>query len=126
MDPFALTEPELNSPERLLPEITNRSVLPPQGVPEATATQVPSKLPPPLPDPPPPLDRDVLRGASASGLLRRAGFEDSTERGASREPDIDLSSLPMLPPVLPDCAMATPVPSATEANKESRPILIER
>lgn len=71
--------------------------LPPQ--PALTVTHAPSKLPAP---PPPPPDLDARRGSSASGLLRRAGLEDSTERGASREPDSDFSSLPMLPPVLPD------------------------
>src|SRR5262249_2103687 len=43
--PLGLTDPELNSPEILPPEMTNRSVLLPQGVPVATATQVPSKFP---------------------------------------------------------------------------------
>ena len=41
---------------------------------------------------------------SDSGLARRAGLADSTARGVSREPDSDFSSLPMLPPALPDCA----------------------
>lgn len=95
--------------------------VPPQ--PTLVVAHAPSKLPPP--PPPPPLDRDARRGSSASGLLRRAGFDGSTERGASREPERDFSSLPMLPPVLPDCAQANPVPNATEINRESRPILTE-
>ena len=103
VEPFGLTDPELNSPEILPPEMTNLSVARPQGVPTETATHEPSKLPP-LPPPPPPLLRDARRGASASGLARRAGFEGSTVRGAWREPDSDFSSLPMLPPALPDCA----------------------
>ena len=49
--PFGLTDPELNSPERLPPEMTNLSVLLPHGVPAATATHMPSKLPPPSPPP---------------------------------------------------------------------------
>jgi hypothetical protein len=36
VEPFGLTDPELNSPERLPPEMTNLSVLLPQGVPRAT------------------------------------------------------------------------------------------
>ena len=51
VEPLGLTRPVLNSPETLPPEMTNRSVLLPQGVPMATATQAPSKFPPP----PPPL-----------------------------------------------------------------------
>lgn len=107
----------------LPPEMTTRSVLPPQGVPMALTTQAPSKLPPPLPSPP--LLRDARRGSSASGLARRAGLEDSTARGVSREPDSDFSSLPMLPPALPDCAHAMPWPIASGINMESRAILIE-
>ena len=38
VEPFGLTDPELNSPEILPPEMTNLSVLLPQGVPTATAT----------------------------------------------------------------------------------------
>ena len=51
VEPFGLTDPELSSPEILPPEMTNLSVLLPQGVPTATATHEPSKLPtaPPLP-----------------------------------------------------------------------------
>jgi hypothetical protein len=39
VEPFGLTDPELNSPEILPPEMTNLSVLLPQGVPTATASQ---------------------------------------------------------------------------------------
>ena len=124
--PFGLTDPELSSPEILPPEITNLSVLLPQGVPTATATHAPSKLPPPPPLPPSPLlFRDARRGSSASGLLRRAGFEGSTARGVSREPDSDFSSLPMLPPALPDCASA-PLATAAETNSETSVIPIVR
>jgi hypothetical protein len=121
--PFGLTEPELNSPEILPPEITNRSVALPHGVPVATETHEPSKLPPPLP-PSPPLFREARRGSSASGLARRAGLADSTARGASREPDNDFSSLPMLPPALPDWATAPP-PAATATRSGRRPIPIK-
>ncbi|MEH2533730.1 hypothetical protein V1277_006974 [Bradyrhizobium sp. AZCC 1588] len=120
VEPLGLTDPELRSPEILPPEMTNLSVLLPQGVPTATATHEPSKSPPP----PPPFFRDARRGSSASGLLRRAGFEDSTARGVSREPDSDFSSLPMLPPALPDCATAAPLVTA-EIASERRPIPIE-
>ncbi|HEX3169650.1 MAG TPA: hypothetical protein VHQ88_03675, partial [Burkholderiales bacterium] len=64
--PFGLTDPELHSPEILPPEMTNLSVLLPQGVPTPTATHEPSKLPPP--EPSPPLRRDARRGSSESGL----------------------------------------------------------
>src|ERR1700738_1912108 len=111
----------------ILPLVTTIAVvLLPQGVPTELTTHAPSKLPPPPPPPPPPLFRAARRGSSASGLLRRAGRAVSTERGASREPDSDFSSLPMLPPALPDCANAKPGPNATEINKQSRQILIER
>jgi hypothetical protein len=90
-------------PTILLPVMTTVSEEVPQGEPTLVRTHAPSKLPPPLP--PPPLFRDVRRGSSASGLLRRAGFEGSAARGVSREPDTALSSLPMLPPALP-CANA--------------------
>jgi hypothetical protein len=123
VEPLGLTDPELNSPEILPPEMTNLSVLLPQGVPTATATHAPSKLPPP---PPPPLFREARRGASVSGLLRRAGFEDSTARGASREPDSDFSSLPMLPPALPDCASARSGANATSSTTENTQDLIKR
>lgn len=50
---LGLTVPELNWPERLQPEITNRSVALPHGVPVAAAPRVPSKfLPPPAFSPP--------------------------------------------------------------------------
>ncbi|WP_157088687.1 hypothetical protein [Bradyrhizobium jicamae] len=121
---MALTDPELNSPEIRPPEMTNRSVALPHGEPTATETQEPSKLPPPPPPPPPPL-RDARRGSSDSGLARRAGFEGSTVRGASREPDSDFSSLPMLPPALPDCADAWPDPNAVSSKTENRQDLIK-
>jgi hypothetical protein len=57
-------------------------------------------------------------------LLRRAGFVGSTVRGASREPDSDFSSLPILPPVLPDCANAALRPIATMDDMQNRAILI--
>jgi hypothetical protein len=76
--------------------------------------------------PPPPLLRDARRGSSVSDVPRRAGFEDSTERGASREPESDFSSLPMLPPALPDCASAAADPNAADMSRESTAILIER
>jgi hypothetical protein len=121
--PFGLTEPELNSPEILPPEITNRSLALPQGEPTATETHVPSKLPPP-PPPSPPLLREVRRGSSASGLARRAGFEGSAARGASREPDSDFSSFPMLPPALPDCAIAALVEDSAAISNPRRAMRI--
>ena len=118
VEPFGLTDPVLSSPEILPLEMVNLSVLLPQGVPTATATHEPSKLPPlPLPLSPP-LLRDARRGSSDSGLARRAGLDGSTERGASREPDSDFSSLPMLPPALPDCASAA-LARAAETKSET-------
>jgi len=125
--PLALTDPELSSPEILPPEMTNLSLALPQGVPTETATHVPSKLPPPLLlSPPPPLFRDARRGSSASGLARRAGLEGSTARGASREPDSDFSSLPMLPPTLPDCPSAAPDMTAEISNEASVVLIVRR
>ena len=54
------------------------------------------------------------RGSSASGSLRRAGFDGF---GAAREPDSDFSSLPMLPPALPDCASARPEPHTSGISR---------
>src|ERR1700687_5677480 len=89
----------------ILPLLTTTAVvlLPEQVVPTETTTHAPSKLPAPPPPPPPPLRREVDRRGSSSGLLRGAGRSGSTDR----EPDSDFSSLPMLPPPLPDCASAT-------------------
>jgi hypothetical protein len=124
--PLGLTDPELRSPEILPPEMTNLSLALPQGVPTDTATHAPSKLPPPLLlSPPPPLFRDARRGSSDSGLARRAGFDGSTVRGASRDPDSDFSSLPMLPPALPDCASAAPDMMA-EINSEASVVATKR
>jgi len=126
VEPFGLTDPELSSPEILPPEMTKRSLLLPQGVPTATATHVPSKLPPPPPSPSPPLlFRDARRGSSDSGLARRGGLDGSTARGASREPESDFSSLPMLPPTLPDCACAVLV-TAAEIRSEASVVPIVR
>src|SRR5260221_13657913 len=99
-------------------------LLPEQVVPTETTIHAPSKLPPPPPPPaPPPLRREVdRRGSSASGLLRRAGRSGSTDR----EPDSDFSSLPMLPPALPDCASIGPGPINTANETQTRPILIRR
>jgi hypothetical protein len=111
----------------ILPLVTTTApvVLPPQ--PTEVTIHAPSKLPPP-PPPPLPLLREARRGSSGSGrgLLRRAGLSLSTARGVARDPDSDFSSLPMLPPVLPDCARLALVPNATEIKSENRPILTER
>ncbi len=104
-------------PTILLPVMTTVSEEVPQGEPTLVRTHAPLKLPPPLP--PPPLFRDARRGSSASGLLRRAGFDGSAERGVSREPDNDFSSLPMLPPALPDCAHASPGKATTASMADS-------
>jgi hypothetical protein len=124
VEPFGLTEPELSSPEIRPLLIVKRSVLLPQ--PWDWATHAPSKLPPALP-PPPLLFRAARRGSagSALGLLRRVGLSVSTARGV-REPDSDFSSLPMLPPALPDCAKPVAVPNAIKIKRENRTILTER
>ena len=101
--------------------MTTVSVEVPQGEPTLVRTHAPSKLPSPLP--PRPLFRDARRGSSASGLLRRAGLEGSTARGASREPDSDFSSLPILPPALPDCARAGPGKATIASVADSRAAL---
>src|SRR5207253_4918644 len=92
----------------ILPLVTTTApvVVPPQ--PTEVTIHAPSKPPPP--PPPPPLFRAARRGSSGSarGLARRAGFSLSTARGDEREPDSDFSSLPMLPPALPDCAKPVP------------------
>ena len=109
-------------PTILPPVMTTASVEVPQGVPTLVRTHAPLKLPPPLP--PPPLFRDARLGASVSGLLRRAGFEGSAARGVSREPDSDFSSLPMLPPALPDCARARLGKATTASVADSRAALV--
>ena len=101
--------------------MTTVSAALPQGVPKLATAQAPSKLPPPLP--PAALFRDARRGSSAAGLLRRAGVEGSIARGASREPDSDFSSLPILPPALPDCARAMPGNGTVASVAESRAAL---
>ncbi len=121
-EPFGLTRPELYCPTILPLVMTTVSVALPQGLPALETAHAPSKLPPP-PPPPPPLFRDARRGSSASRLLRRAAFEGSTARGASREPDSDFSSLPMLPPALPDCARAMPGKATTASVADSRAAL---
>lgn len=121
VEPLGLTWPELSSPEMLPPETTKRSVLLPQGVPFAMATHVPSKFPPPLVL----LPREARRGSSVAGLSFREGFSLWTARGAWREPDSDFSSLPMLPPALPDCANARLAPDPIDSNSDRRPVLID-
>ncbi|WP_338831953.1 hypothetical protein [Bradyrhizobium sp. 27S5] len=115
VDPLGLTRPELSSPEMLPPEITSRSVLEPQGDPSATTTHEPSKLPPPPPSLP------ALRVARRGASELRAGFDGATARGACRVPDSDFSSLPMLPPLLPDCASAAAEP-VRQSRAENRVI----
>ena len=103
----------------ILPLLTTTAVvlLPEQVVPTETTIHAPSKLPPPSP---PPLRREPdRRGSSASGLLRRAGRSGS----ADREPDSDFSSLPMLPPALPDCASAAPGTTMT-ASEAARTVIL--
>jgi hypothetical protein len=122
VEPLGLTVPELCWPERLLPEITNWLVELPQGVPTATATQAPSKFPPlpPLPV------RDAWRGSAATGLFFRTGFSLSTAREGWREPDNDFSSLPMLPPPLPDWASTRFAPDPANSHSDAKPVRIER
>ncbi len=64
--------------------------------------------------------RAARRGLSASGLLRRAGFSVSIARGVARDPDSDFSSLPMLPPALPDCAKPALAPNAADINRREQ------
>src|SRR3954463_5497798 len=97
--PLGLTVPLTPWPIILPLLTTTAEVLPPeQVVPTPTTIQAPSKL---LPPPPPPRLDAERRGASSDllGLVARSGDAD-------RAPDSDFSSLPMLPPALPDCASA--------------------
>ena len=105
--------------------MTTLSVAEPQVLPVEWATHAPSKLPPPALTPPPPSRSRAARRGFSAGLLRRAGFSVSTDLGACREPDTDFSSLPMLPPALPDCASAVAGPIVT-ANALRRAIRIGR
>jgi hypothetical protein len=120
--PLPLTVPLTPSPI-ILPLVTTTAprLVPPQ--PTELTIHAPSKLPPP-----PPLVREARRGSagSALGLLRRAGFSLSTARGVERVPDNDFSSLPMLPPALPDCAKAALVVIAKMQVKQSRVVLMVR
>ncbi|WP_192740724.1 hypothetical protein [Bradyrhizobium sp. OAE829] len=117
-EPLPLTLP-LTPWVMILPLVTTTApvVVPPQ--PTDVTIHAPSKLPPP------PL-REARRGLSASGLLRRAGFSVSIARGVARDPDSDFSSLPMLPPALPDCAKLALTPNAADINRLNRAILSER
>src|SRR6478752_4367355 len=92
--PLALIVPVAPPPLTLPPETTTVDVV---VVPQPTAvtSHTPSNLLTPLPLPPP-----LFR--AGSGLLRRAGFSGSTERGACRKPERDFSSFAILPPALPD------------------------
>ena len=101
-EPLPLTLP-LTPWAMILPLVTTTAfrLLPEQVVPTLLTTHAPSKLLAPL-------LCEARRGSSASGLLRRAGLSDSLARGGSREPESDFSSLPILPPALPDCACAGP------------------
>ena len=99
--PVGLTCAVPYCPTILRLEMTTASVELPQGVPTLVRIHAPSILPPP-----PPLLRDVRFGVSVSVLPRRTGFESLAASGVAREPDSDFSSLPMLPPELPDCACA--------------------
>ena len=119
-EPLPLTVP-LTPWATILPLVTTTApvVVPPQ--PTDVTIHAPSKLPPP----PPPL-REARRGLSASGLLRRAGFSVSIARGVARDPDSDFSSLPILPPALPDCAKLALTPNAADVNRANRAILTER
>ena len=63
--------------------------------------------------------RLISLGLGASRRLRRLNGT-----GAWREPDSDFSSLPMLPPALPDCASVAVVGSAAETSSATTAILI--
>ncbi|MBR1283090.1 MULTISPECIES: hypothetical protein [unclassified Bradyrhizobium] len=121
-EPLPLTLP-LTPWAMILPLVTTTAPVVVLPQPTDVTIQAPSKLPPP---PPPPLLREARRGLSASGLLRRAGFSVSIARGVAREPDSDFSSLPILPPALPDCAKLALTPNAADINRENRAILTER
>lgn len=120
--PSGLTVPLAFWP-MILPLVTTTALLlePWQVTPTAFTIHAPSKL---LLPPPPPL-RDARRGSSASGWLRRAGLADSFVR----VPDSDFSSLPMLPPALPDCAWTSEAPHISDIDKarsgiESRSVFL--
>src|ERR1700691_4387423 len=87
--------------------------LPRQLVPTPVYAQVPSKLPTP--------PSSLPRGCSASRL--RGVGEPRSDEGSDREPDRDFSSLPILPPALPDCASDTagPITSATKTQRKEIP-----
>jgi hypothetical protein len=121
--PFELTLAVPYCPTILPLLIITASVEVPQGAPTLVRIHAPSKLPPPLL--PPPLFRDARLGASVSGLLRRAGVEGSAARGVPREPDSDFSSLPMLPPALPDWARAKPGKAATASVADNTTALVK-
>jgi hypothetical protein len=96
--PSGLTVPRLDRPISL-PLVTTATelLLPKQDVPTPTTTQAPSKLPAELA---PPLDRAL--GGSIADL------PGSSDGDSGLEPESDFSSLPMLPPALPDWASTKP------------------
>ncbi|CAL77113.1 hypothetical protein BRADO3319 [Bradyrhizobium sp. ORS 278] len=93
--PLELMLPEKPWPMTLPLLITAADVTLPggqAGPPTLVTIHAPSKLPPPAAD----------ERAREGSLRRGEGRSRSTARGSEREPDSALSSLPMLPPALPD------------------------
>jgi hypothetical protein len=116
-DPLGLTRPLTLWPTILPLLITTAEREPPEHVvPTLTTTHAPSKL---APTPPPLLGRGDDRCVSSAGL--RAGRSGV----ASRVPDKDFSSFPMLPPVLPDCASAMPGLMTTTTPAQNKTVIIQ-
>jgi hypothetical protein len=109
--PLGLTVP-LEPRPMILPLLTTTAVvLPPeQLVPTLTTTHAPSK-----PTPPPSLRFDGDPRGSSTGVF--CGNELSgADRGSDRVPENDFSSLPMLPPALPDWARTALRPKAKKTQ----------
>ena len=96
------------------PETTRLSLLLPHGVPVPRTIHAPSK------ERPPPLLSCL--GARFDGSVIGFLTEFGGSTGGATEPDTDLLSLPIWPPMLPDCAKALLEREAVASMEDNRAI----